>query len=226
MKKNILTLFVLFAFALSAQAQFTVTPDKKGVDRHGPASEFELVGYAYVKNTGNNTKTYVWRMIRNSFPMSWSSAICDKNICYSDQVLREEFDLDAGDSGNVDVHLYPNGVRGNASVTVEIFEKGDSANGKTQDFQFSTWALNVNNVKQNHAKIYPNPVSKTLNIDLEATKTIKISVYNVLGQLKKTHLHTGSTSAMDVNDLAAGIYFLRYTTDSGKVISKQFKKIN
>jgi hypothetical protein len=229
MKKNILTLFVLFAFALSAQAQFTlqpVTSSNKGSSVQGPSGEFELVGYGFVKNIGNATKTYVWKMTRNGFPNDWTSAICDKNQCYDVVVFRAEFDLDAGDSGNIDVHLYPKNVGGSGSVTVEIFEKGDSANGKTQDFEFNAWTLNVNNVKQNHAKIYPNPVSKTLNIDLEATKTIEISVYNVLGQLKKTHLHTGSTSAMDVNDLAAGIYFLRYTTDAGKVISKQFKKIN
>lgn len=226
MKKNILLLFVLSAFAFGANAQFAVNPSKKGVNAQGPASEFELIGYAFVKNNGNASKTYVWKMTRNNFPMGWSSAVCDKNICYDVTVLREEFDLDAGDSGNIDVHLYPNQVKGDATVTIEIFEKGDSANAQTQDFGFSTWALSVNNVKRNNLEIYPNPATTKLNINLETTKTIEIKVYNVLGQLQKTHNHTGNSSTMDVNDLAAGIYFLRYTTDQGKIISKQFKKIN
>lgn len=226
MKKNILLLFVLSAFAFSANAQFTLAPDKKGVDRQGPASEFELVGYATIKNTSSETKTYVWKMTRNSFPMGWSSAVCDINLCYDVTVLREEFNLNAGDSGNIDVHLYPDNTQGNASVTIEIFDKSDSANGKTQDFQFSTWALNVNDVKRKTVEIYPNPATTKLNINLETTKAVSIKVYNVLGQLQKTHTHTGTTSTMDVNSLAAGIYFIRYTTDEGKVISKQFKKVN
>jgi len=226
MKKSILAIFVLFAFAISAQAQFTITPSKKGVNAQGSSGEFELVGYGYVKNTGNTTETFVWRMKRIAFPMGWSSAICDKNICYDESVLRAEFELAPGDSGNLDVHLYPNQVGGTASVDVEVFVLGDSANGKTQDFDFNAWTLNVNNVKRNNVEIYPNPATTKLNINLETTKTVTIKVYNVLGQVQKTHTHTGTTSTMDVNDLAAGIYFLRYTTDDGKVISKQFKKIN
>lgn len=229
MKRNILTLFVLFAFALSAQAQFTLQPltkSNKGSSIQGPSGEFELIGYGFVKNTGNATKTYVWRMTRMGFPATWSSAICDKNQCYDVVVLREKFSLDAGDSGNIDVHLYPKQIGGAGTVEVEVFEEGDSANSKKQNFDFSAWTLGINDVKQNNVKIFPNPVSTTLNITLETTKAINVDVYNVLGQLKKTHIHTGTTSAMNVNDLAAGIYFLRYTTDQGKVISKQFKKIN
>lgn len=227
MKKNILLLFVLSASAFSATAQqFTFNPSPQGVDKQGPASEFELVGYAFVKNTSPSTKTYVWKMIRNNFPAGWSSAVCDINLCYSDQVLREEFQLNAGDSGNIDVHLYPNNVQGNASVSIKIFEKGDSLNCDTQDFEFSTWALSVSNLHRNNIEIYPNPVSKKLTINLETTKAVTIEVYNVLGQVKKTHVHNGGTSTLDVNDLAAGIYFIRYTTEQGKVVSKQFKKIN
>lgn len=229
MIKNILTLFVLFAFALTAEAQFTLQPltkANKGSRVQGPSGEFELVAYGFVKNTGNTTKTYVWRMTRNSFPAGWSSAICDKNICYDESVLREKFELDAGDSGNIDVHLYPNEIGGNGSVEVEIFELGDSANGKKQNFDFNTWLLNTTTVKRNTVEIYPNPATTKLNINLETTKAVTIKVYNVLGQLQKTHVHTAATSTMDVADLAAGIYFIRYTTDEGKVISKQFKKIN
>ncbi len=229
MKRNILTLFILFAFVFSASAQFTfkpVTEGNKGDLVSGTPTVFELIAHGFVKNTSATKKRYVWRATRKNFPTKWTAGICDKNQCYDVVVDRAEFELNAGDSSNIDVHLYPKNISGRATTEIEVFEKGDSANGKKQDFEFNAWVLGVEDVKQNNIKIYPNPVTTHLNISLETTKPVKVEVYNVLGQLKKTHIHTGATSAINVNDLAVGIYFLRYTTEEGRVISKQFKKSN
>lgn len=224
MKKILLTAFVLFAF-LSTQAQFTFKPSSKGSVVTGSSGEFELVGYGFVKNTGSATKTYVWKMTTNSFPNGWTAAICDKNLCHDVTVTRATFELNAGDSGNIDIHTYPQSTGGVASVTVEIFEEGDSANAKTQDYTFSAWTLSARTPAKASFEVYPNPATTKLNITLETTKPVTVEVYNVLGQLRKTHVHNGGTSTMDLADLPSGIYFLRYTDDNGKVISKQFKKI-
>lgn len=225
MKKYILALSILFAVASTAQAQFTLQPYDE-TDVQGSSGEFELITHSYVKNTGSAKKTFVWKMYRKNFPSSWEAAICDINLCYDISVSRAVFELNAGDSGNLDVHLYPNQMGGGGLVTVEVFEEGDSANGKTQDYDFNAWTLGVNGARKGNFEIYPNPATNKLNITLDTDKAVTIEIYNVLGQLKKTVIHNGGTKTIELNDLSAGIYFLRYTNEQGKVISKQFKKIS
>lgn len=225
MKRILLSVFVLLAF-VSSQAQFTFNPGSKGTKVSGSAAEFELVGYSFVKNTGTTTKTFVWKMATPALPSQWSSAICDKNLCHDVGVIRGTFELAPGDSGNIDIHTYPKSTGGSGQVDVQIFEEGDSANSKYQSFDFSAWALSTRNPAKASIEVYPNPATNKLNITLDIDKSVSIDVYNVLGQLKKTHIHTGGTSTMDLTDLAAGIYFLRYTDDNGKVVSKQFKKLS
>ena len=225
MKRILLSTFVLLAF-VSTQAQFTFKPSKKGTLASGSVSEFELVGYGFVKNTGTTTKTFVWRMYPPNLPNSWSAALCDRNLCHDVGVMRGTFDLAAGDSGNIDIHTYPKSTSGTGQVQVLVFEEGDSANAQSQSFDFSAWALSARTPSKVSIEIYPNPATSKLNITLDTDKAINIEVYNVLGQLKKTHVHTGGTSTMDLNDLVAGIYFLRYTDENGKVVSKQFKKLS
>jgi hypothetical protein len=224
MKKYILTLIIAL-FVTAANAQFTFGPLTKSAS--GSASQDELVTYAYVKNTGAFNTTYVWYMIPKSFPGGWESAICDKNTCYDVTVTSATFDLAPGDSGTMQVHLYPHNVAGTANVEVMVFEKNtDSTNAPKGVYSFNTWALSTKSVeKRNNVEIYPNPATTQLNITLETTKPITIEVYNVLGQLKMKHVHNGGTSTMDLNELPTGIYFLRYTNAAGQVISKQFKKI-
>ncbi len=225
MKRILLSVFVLLAF-VSSQAQFTFKPGKKGATVSGSANEFELVGYSFVKNTGTTTKTFVWRMESPALPNQWSAAICDKNLCHDITVIRATFELAPGDSGNIDIHTYVKSTSGTGQIDVQIFEEGDSANAKHQSFDFSAWALSARTPAKASIEVYPNPATNKLNITLDSEKAISIDVYNVLGQLKKTHLHTGGTSTMDLSDLAAGIYFLRFTDDNGKVVSKQFKKLS
>lgn len=223
MKKTILTLF-LSAIIVAAQAQFTLSPSAQ--TKAGSSSEQELVAYAHVKNTGTTKKTFVWKMTRKNFPTAWKAALCDINTCYDVVVSRAEFELNAGDSGNLDVHLQPHNMGGVSAVEVEVFVSGDSMNSKIGTYTFSAWALSTGKpATKNQLEIYPNPTSTNLNITLETNKPVTFQVFNVLGQLKATHVHNGGTSTLDLSDLSVGVYFLRYTNEEGKVISKQFKKV-
>ncbi len=224
MKKYILTL-VTIAFVTALQAQFTLSPSTKHV--YGPSSEFELIGKSYVKNTGATNKTFVWRMTVGTTPNGWTAALCDKNLCWDVTVTRATFELAPGDSGNLDVHLYPASKGGTGDVDMYVFEEGDSVNGKTAAFSFDAWTLSNGKVanKNNSMEIYPNPATTKLNISLETTKPVSIEVYNVLGQVKMTHVHNGGTSTLDLSELPAGIYFVRYTNSNNQIVSKQFKKI-
>jgi hypothetical protein len=58
------------------------------------------------------------------------------------------------------------------------------------------------------AEIYPNPSSGVFNIHTPNT-TADISVYNILGVLVKTLRSTGGKTAIDLNNEANGLYFLK-----------------
>lgn len=222
MKKYILTMGVLLA-VFTANAQFTLRAEYDFAS--GSAAESELVTKAYVKNTGATEVEYVWVKEKIGFPGNWNAAICDKNICYDTPVDTAHFTLAAGDSGNLDVHTYPQQTSGIGRVKVTVYAVGDEANAKVDTFTFSAWALSAKKVQRNDIEVYPNPATTKLTINLETSKPVTMEVYNVLGQLKMTHVHNGKTSTLDVESLPAGMYFIRYTTDGGQVVSKQFKKI-
>jgi hypothetical protein len=226
MKKYILTL-VIALFVSAINAQYTLSPLVKSAS--GSAAQDELITHAHVKNNSGVNATYIWYMTQKNFPNGWESAICDKNTCYDVSVTTASFDLAPGDSGTLEVHLYPHSVSGTASVEVLVYEKNtDSTTGPKATYSFNAWALNTKAAEKrsNNVEIYPNPATTQLNITLETAKPITIEVYNVLGQLKMKHTHNGGTSTMDLADLPAGIYFLRYThPTTGQVVSKQFKKV-
>ncbi len=75
--------------------------------------------------------------------------------------------------------------------------------------------------------LYPNPVKNSLNIDVNATASIKsVQVYNMLGQLLKTvsNITKSKTILVDVTQLNAGTYLLEIVSDKGKT-TKKFMKL-
>lgn len=77
-------------------------------------------------------------------------------------------------------------------------------------------AAAVNDVNANDiVSIYPNPVTSKINIDLEgnATQTLRADIYNMNGQVVKSNLLKQAKSTIQVNDLPAGMYFIRINGD-------------
>ena len=77
-----------------------------------------------------------------------------------------------------------------------------------------------------HAKIYPNPASNQLNIELanEASK-VSVSFTDVLGKEVMT-LNNLSGTMVSINDLSlpAGVYMVRITADGNTQIVKVVKQ--
>jgi len=73
--------------------------------------------------------------------------------------------------------------------------------------------------------IYPNPASNILHVENTSGEDISLSIYNITGQqVISKRIAEGSTT-LNVDHLDAGIYFIRYITDSnamntGKLIIK------
>jgi streptogramin lyase len=112
--------------------------------------------------------------------------------------------------GSVSVAKFfqPCGVYMDASNVIYV---ADQSNNKIRTITFRLLEVNKNNTIL--FKLYPNPVSSILNIQLaENLDFQKANIYNALGQLIKTE----NKKEINVSDLSKGIYFIEVMTDKGK----------
>jgi hypothetical protein len=70
--------------------------------------------------------------------------------------------------------------------------------------------------------IYPNPATTRLNIDVPANIDIlSVDLYDIVGKNTGVVLVNG---AIDVSNLARGVYILNVTTDQGTLTQKVIKR--
>ncbi len=70
--------------------------------------------------------------------------------------------------------------------------------------------------KGNNIRVYPNPASDKLKIEMSGTSTFKnveLTVYNLLGSLVLRSTLNSSITQLDINQWQKGIYFCRLKTD-------------
>lgn len=73
-------------------------------------------------------------------------------------------------------------------------------------------------LKENSLKIYPNPVSDNLSIELllQENKTVEITLIDLNGKLIKKFSISKGVNNINLNDLAPGEYFLTTLIESEK----------
>ena len=81
----------------------------------------------------------------------------------------------------------------------------------------------VSNLMDEHLKIYPNPVDKTLNID-NASDIQTVAIVNTLGKIVLECSNTHSLIAINTGKLKPGTYLLRATSFKGNTTSFKFIK--
>jgi len=128
----------------------------------------------------------------------------------------EKFSIDSGgaavNTGGIDM-LYTIG-----ELNVQEFSAGgiQISEGFINDAFEQTLGITEPNLSTANIKVFPNPASETINI--ESNMGIdKVEVFNTLGQL----LHsTSQINQMDVSQLTAGIYMLKFHVQS-KTLTKK-----
>ena len=70
--------------------------------------------------------------------------------------------------------------------------------------------------KQVEMNVFPNPASSIFNVQIENTQHSDLNIYNLQGQLIKRIRSEDLDHAIEIADLAPGIYLLRYGIDQVK----------
>jgi hypothetical protein len=77
-------------------------------------------------------------------------------------------------------------------------------------------------------RVYPNPVTTTLNIAFGHSGNAKLSLYTVDGRLVQTtqlSVTAGQIHSVNVNQLKPGLYYLEvFYSDGKRIVEKLIKK--
>ena len=79
--------------------------------------------------------------------------------------------------------------------------------------------LAVKYVPQNGLRIYPNPCTEVLHIDMNAEADLYL--YNITGQQVGVYHLTGKRNTIDISQLTAGIYLASISDVKGKPLARQ-----
>jgi hypothetical protein len=77
---------------------------------------------------------------------------------------------------------------------------------------------------ESSVKAYPNPVTDELNVAFDSAAQRSIYVYNMLGELVAEKATTGMNSAIDLESLSPGVYFLNVSAGTINSVIRIVKK--
>ncbi|GGG59052.1 endonuclease [Bizionia arctica] len=115
----------------------------------------------------------------------------------------------------------------NIEGPVSIVIDGNSVTSNRVVFDDLSWTcfteLNVMGYQLNDISIYPNPVSNTLNIQLNKSEETQIDIFNILGKRVLTKTIRQSQS-INVENLNSGIYILKIKQGDATISKKLIKQ--
>jgi polyhydroxybutyrate depolymerase len=166
----------------------------------------------------------------------------DYNNCNQTPVVTSVPNTSLIDGSTVTHYAYNNGNNG---VSVELFKVALGAHtwpgslfagtGTNHDIDaseeiwnfFSRYDINglINNIDEtlhnNDPKIYPNPVSSVLNIELNVKSRTKLALTDMAGHTLKYAQINSNLHKLDMSDLSKGVYFLNIKNKPYKVIKSK-----
>ncbi|RMG83771.1 MAG: T9SS C-terminal target domain-containing protein [Bacteroidetes bacterium] len=219
MKKTALT-FLAIAVFLGVQAQITFTHVPDTV--YGTSDDWVLESHVVVYNNSNNAlKIIVERTdvmtIGNDFYFCWGAN------CYSSSqmISTDTVALNPGDSTETfTAYMRPMGNTGIAKVNYK-FKDINGLDSADFDIVYNispgtTTGVTFGRVKE--LKVYPNPVSTSLNIEGELQT---IEIYDVLGKKIYSCNPKSIFQVLDLSETPEGMYFMKVKNNNGKIFTEK-----
>lgn len=89
----------------------------------------------------------------------------------------------------------------------------------------TTTSLYTISKESNALKLFPNPVSNNLTIDLEISDAQAWKIFDQSGRLVGEEEMSGQRESIQVGHLSAGVYMLMVYSEEGKIYRKKFVKL-
>lgn len=179
------------------------------------ATDLDVAARAEFKNSSSVQKTYRWTRKIKSLTNGWSVVVGDKNGINVMTMDTMRFVLLPGEETNLDVHIYPNGINGQAHIEVVVNEVSDPTHRQTFTYTFNQQAPAKDISVSDQIVLYPNPAYDYFKV--EAKNVAKIELYNLAGSLVQTYYAYPDKRYM-INDINSGVYLVRLVDVNNKVI--------
>lgn len=183
----------------------------------------DVVIKGVLTNHSNSDIEFTWIREQVYVSENWQTAICDKNRCYLTHINNQTFTLNAGDTGVLDVHLYPFQQEGDSAwVNVKLISSAST--GDTTVIPYKFYQENTTSSSRDHslteAILYPNPASTYFRVASESVIS-SVEVFDILGKRVKSVNPNSQSAFVDVIDLVKGIYIVRVKDSDGRIIKTQ-----
>jgi len=223
--KHIYCLAFIFISGLSVNAQNFVFTTAQHIDSvMGPDYTS-----AYIRFTTPQAEqiTYKYETISNTMPAGWDLSLCDYVACYvgvpSEETMTQITvdDYQNGIGGYFNLSAGHQGIEGEGSVVIYVYDLMDQSRGDTVSWHYSFDGSNtaIEGVeKYPEFQFYPNPANDFVQIQLNGN--FAVSIYNALGRLEESA--SGYNNAfIKVEGLDSGIYILSVQTAEGDLINRR-----
>ena len=180
------------------------------------ATDNDVPAKASLTNNSDHTVTIRWVRKLMVLSMGWQTAVCDKNACYIPSIDTMLLELAAGETSNMDIHIYPNGVPGKSKIELTLTDVDDSDNKVVGMYLFNQTSAVQEQVRPDDVKIYPNPATEYFKVETRDVLA-KIDMYNIVGDRVKT-FYAYRNKRYYVDDLPDGLYLVRLMDVNNRVI--------
>lgn len=216
MKQLLLSMIVLALGTTLAAQGLTITPSPVVVNGVMPA-DFEGVGHGEIINGFPQVKNLRWNRNVLEITTGWTTAICDKNQCYTPQVGNADFTLGPAERGLMDVHVYPNGIEGSAVIEVSVVDLANANNTAVGLYYFNTSPSSTDEPTAVRVKVYPNPSDGLFTI--KGDKQInEVQIFSLTGQMVRSFRYNDG-QWYNITDLPKGTYLVRLTDRGGQQLT-------
>ncbi len=220
MKKTLLTaLFLVSAAAGFSQKVFSFDSNEKTWDIL-PNEQAEL--YIYINNSGSGSINLKYRLLENTCPSQWLTALCDNQNCWSPLPSSGSFlpIVQGSKKASFKLQVDPMNTKGSGRVKIALMDQNDTTLADTCTFNVNLlWNTSVSRIDA-LSGVWMDAAANTIRTSA-VFNGMNAQVADISGKVILEAVVAGS--AVPVNaELPAGIYFVRFRDAEGKLLSKKF----
>jgi hypothetical protein len=188
---------------------------------YGTYDQFELISEMEVFNNKSIDMDVKVKRIEGSLVAGMDNAICWEQ-CYlpSVSISPTSLTIPAGGSvNNFSGHVYPNQLGGDLDIYYVFFDVNNPNDSVMLHVYYKVYGLSVGEEERSF-KMYPNPTSGVINVELTLPSSELPMVYTALGRVVKTQWTRISDTMLraDLRTLPKGIYFVKFGTSTERIV--------
>ena len=230
--KKILLLSILLTITCGitvAQKRYVISPSHTltGTAEFGVYTNFKI----YQDNVSQDTLILKWKLLSDDLVTGWDYSSCAFGTCYAfiPDSLCTMNPIPPGEIAFLSLTLDPQNIKGTGKATLYLYDAQNPSVKDTITFIINAQEANgIHDYSLSDAlKIYPNPATETLNVEIEQAYSDKasIQIFNLLGKsVYSSTLNSTDRNRINIQSLPSGIYFVRVDNGNG-VATKKFEVI-